>query len=123
MELHASGEDYLEAVLVLEKKLGTGQVRSIDLARHLEFSKPSVSHAVTLLRRGGFLEMDAEGLLSLTALGREVAEKIYARHRFFARYLMDAGVDPEIADHEACRMEHVISEKSFQLLEKKYGKE
>ena len=75
MKLHASGEDYLETILVLQKKLG--MVRSVDVARHLEVSKPSVSHAVTILKEGGFLTMDDEFFLHLTDVGREVAEKIY----------------------------------------------
>ena len=80
MKIHASGEDYLEAVLILQKK--QGMVRSIDLARHMGFSKPSISHAVGVLRDGGFLTMDEDGFLHLTDIGREVAEKIYERHQF-----------------------------------------
>lgn len=81
MKLYASGEDYLEAILMLQKK--NGMVRSIDLARHMEVSKPSVSHAVKTLREGGFLTMDKDYCLHLTAIGRDVAEKIYERHQFF----------------------------------------
>ena len=81
MKLYASGEDYLEAILMLQKK--NGMVRSIDLARHMEVSKPSVSHAVKTLREGGFLTMDEDYCLHLTAIGREVAEKIYERHPIF----------------------------------------
>lgn len=80
MKLYASGEDYLEAVLVLQRK--QGMVRSIDLARHMGFSKPSISHAVGGLKNGGFLIVDDDGFLHLTAIGQEVAEKIYERHRF-----------------------------------------
>lgn len=80
MKLYASGEDYLEAILMLQKK--NGMVRSIDLARHMEVSKPSVSHAVKTLREGGFLTMDKDYCLHLTAIGRDVAEKIYERHQF-----------------------------------------
>ena len=82
----ASGEDYLEAILVLQKKLG--MVRSVDVARHLEVSKPSVCHAVTTLRDGGFLTMDEDHFLHLTDVGREVAEKIYERHCFFTEQLI-----------------------------------
>ena len=114
MKIYASGEDYLEAILVLN--LQKGIVRSIDIAGHLEVSKASVSHAVALLRQGGFLTMDADHLLHLTDLGREVAEKIYERHCFFKRQLIAAGVDPELADKDACRMEHAISEEAFQKL-------
>src|SRR5699024_10857005 len=89
----ASGEDYLEAILVLKKKLGT--VRSVDVARHMEVSKPSVCHAVATLRDGGFLTMDGDYFLHLTDVGREVAEQIYEKHRFFTDRLIEAGVDPE----------------------------
>ena len=81
MKLRASGEDYLEAILILKKKMG--MVRSVDLARHMGYSKPSISHAVSILRDGGFLTMDKEGFLHLTDVGQEVAEKIYARHQLF----------------------------------------
>lgn len=114
MSIHASGEDYLEAVLVLHREKGT--VRSIDLARHLGFSKPSVSHAVGVLRSGGFLEMDQDGLLHLTELGREVAEQIYDRHCYFQNLLLSSGVEPEKAEQEACRMEHAISTESYRRL-------
>ena len=114
MKLHASGEDYLEAILVLHKK--TGMVRSVDVARHLEVTKPSVCHAVATLREGGFLTMDSDYFLHLTDVGREVAEQIYEKHRFFTDRLIEAGVDPEAAERDACRMEHVISDESFQRL-------
>ena len=80
MKIHASGEDYLEAVLILQKK--QGMVRSIDLARYMGFSKPSISHAVGVLKNGGFLTVDDDGFLHLTVIGREIAEKIYERHFF-----------------------------------------
>ena len=114
MKLHASGEDYLETILVLQKKCG--MVRSVDVARHMEVSKPSVCHAVATLRDGGFLTMDEAHFLHLTDVGREVAEKIYERHCFFTEQLIAAGVDPRIAEDDACRIEHVISNESFQKL-------
>ena len=117
MKIHASGEDYLEAVLILQKK--QSMVRSIDLARHMGFSKPSISHAVGVLRDGGFLTMDEDGFLHLTDIGREVAEKIYERHQFFTEQLVAAGVDREMAEQDACRIEHVISDTSFQKLKEK----
>ena len=117
MKIHASGEDYLEAVLILQKK--QGMVRSIDLARHMGFSKPSISHAVGVLRDSGFLTMDEDGFLHLTDIGREVAEKIYERHQFFTEQLVAAGVDRETAEQDACRIEHVISDTSFQKLKEK----
>ena len=114
MKLHASGEDYLEAILVLHKKMG--MVRSVDVARHMDVSKPSVSHAVATLKDGGFLTMDDGFFLHLTDIGREVAEQIYEKHRFFTERLIAAGVDSEIAEADACRIEHVISEESFRRL-------
>jgi len=93
MKLHASGEDYLEAILMLQKK--SGMVRSVDLARHMGFSKPSISHAVGVLRKGGFLEVDKDGFLHLTESGQEVAEKIYERHRFFMEWFMAIGTEKE----------------------------
>ena len=115
MKLHASGEDYLEAILVLHKKMG--MVRSVDVARHLEVTKPSVCHAVATLRDGGFLTMDEDHFLHLTDVGREVAEKIYERHCFFTeRLIIAAGVDPKTAEADACRIEHIISDESFSRL-------
>ncbi len=129
MKIHASGEDYLEAILILQKQMGEGSVRSVDLARHMEFSKPSISHAVGVLRDGGFLEMDKDGFLHLTDKGREVAGKIYERHQFFTEQLIAAGVDEATAEQDACRIEHAISDESFQKLKnainnggKQYGK-
>ena len=117
MKLHASGEDYLEAVLILQGK--QGRVRSIDLARYMGFSKSSISHAVGVLKNGGFLTVDEDGFLHLTAIGRELAKKIYERHLFFTEQLVAAGVDRETAEQDACRIEHAISEDSFQKLKEK----
>ena len=113
-KLHASGEDYLEAILVLQKQ--KGMVRSVDMARHMGVSKPSMCHAVATLKNGGFLTMDDGFFLHLTNIGREVAEQIYEKHRFFTERLIAAGVDSEIAEADACRIEHVISEESFRRL-------
>ena len=118
MKLHASGEDYLESVLVLQKELG--MVRSVDVARHMEVSKPSVCHAVATLRDGGFITMDEDHFLHLTDVGREVAEKIYERHCFFTERLIALGVNPETAETDACRIEHVISAESFEHLKKSF---
>ena len=117
MKIRASGEDYLEALLVLQTK--KGMVRSVDLARHMGFSKPSISHAVSLLRDGGFLTRDADGFLFLTDSGREIAEIIYERHQFFTEQLMAAGVDRLVAEQDACLIEHVISDASFEKLKEK----
>ena len=114
MKLYVSGEDYLEAILVLQKKLG--MVRSVDVARHMEVSKPSVCHAVATLRDGGFLTMDEDHFLHLTDVGREVAERIYERHCFFTEQLIATGVDPKTAEADACRIEHIISQDSFEKI-------
>ena len=114
MKLHASGEDYLETILVLQKK--RGMVRSVDVARHMEVSKPSVCHAVATLRDGGFLTMGEDHFLHLTDVGREVAERIYERHCFFTEQLIATGVDPKTAEADTCRIEHIISQDSFEKI-------
>ena len=121
MKLHASGEDHLETILILQKKLG--MVRSVDVARHMEVSKPSVCHAVATLRDGGFLMMDEDHFLHLTDVGREVAERIYERHRFFTEQLIAAGVDPKTAEADACRIEHTISQDSFEKIRRAHEQE
>ena len=121
MKLHASGEDYLETILVLQKKLG--MVRSVDMARHMEVSKPSVCHAVATLRDGGFLTMDEDHFLHLTDVGREVAERTYERHCFFTEQLIAAGVDPKTAEADACRIEHTISQDSFEKIRRAHEQE
>ena len=121
MKLHASGEDYLETILVLQKKLG--MVRSVDVARHMEVSKPSVCHAVATLRDGGFIMMDEDHFLHLTDVGREVAERIYERHCFFTEQLIAAGVDPKTAEADACRIEHTISQDSFEKIRRAHEQE
>ena len=122
MKLHASGEDYLEAILILQKQMGESAVRSVDLARHMGFSKPSISHAVGVLRDGGVLIMDKDGFLHLTEEGHEIAEKIYERHQFFTEQLIAVGVSEITAEEDACRIEHVISDESFQKLQKYFMK-
>ena len=116
-----SGEDYLETILVLQKKLG--MVRSVDVARHMEVSKPSVCHAVATLRDGGFLTMDEDHFLHLTDVGREVAERTYERHCFFTEQLIAAGVDPKTAEADACRIEHTISQDSFEKIRRAHEQE
>ena len=117
----ASGEDYLKAVLILWRM--KGMVRSVDVARYMEVSKPSVCHAVAVLQEGGFLIMDEDHFLHLTKPGRIIAEKIYERHRFFTDRLIEAGVDPKTAETDACRIEHVISDETFRRLKEKYQRE
>ena len=121
MKIHASGEDYLETILILHREMG--MVRSVDVARHLGVSKPSVCHAVAVLQEGGFLAVDGDHFLHLTEQGRIIAEKIYERHRFFTDRLIEAGVDPKTAEADACRIEHVISDETFRRLKEKYQSE
>lgn len=110
-EISASAEDYLEAVLLLYKR--KGYVRCVDIAEFLGYSKPSISHAVALLEDGGYLIREKDGSLILTESGSRIAELTYEKHCFFKKQLINAGVDQELADKEACRMEHAISEDSF----------
>lgn len=123
MILHESGEMYLETILTLSREHGT--VRSIDVSEYMNYSKPSVSRAVRLLRSGGYIEVDDGGYITLTDCGREVAEKISERHRLLTDLLVSLGVDEEIAVDDACRIEHVISDASFRAIkahvEKKRG--
>ena len=121
MKIHASGEDYLETILILHREMG--MVRSVDVARHMDVSKPSVCHAVAVLQEGGFLAVDGDHFLHLTEQGRIIAEKIYERHRFFTDRLIEAGVDPKTAEADACRIEHVISDETFRGLKEKYQSE
>ena len=114
MRLHRSEEDYLEAMLVLQQK--NGFVRSLDVAEYLNVTKPSVSNATRLLKEGGFLTMDEDKLIHLTELGQEVAETIYERHCVLTDGLIFLGVDPEIAEQDACRIEHDLSRQSFEKL-------
>ena len=111
MRLQESGEMYLETILVLSQRQRF--VRSIDVAEHMGYSKPSVSRAVSLLKQGEYITVDREGFLYLTEAGREVAEKIYERHTVLTQLLISIGVDPEIAEEDACRVEHDISDETF----------
>ncbi|MFR9215462.1 MAG: metal-dependent transcriptional regulator [Ruthenibacterium sp.] len=114
MKLTPSQEDYLEAVLVLQ--LRRGCVYPVDVARFMGCSKPSVSNAIKVLGRKGCLIKKLDGTLMLTSAGRQCAEQIYERHRFFTARLIAAGVAPETAEHDACSIEHVISEEAFRAL-------
>ena len=115
MHLQESGEMYLETIYVLSKN---GAVRSIDVCEHMGYSKPSVSRAVSLLKQGGFVVVDEDGHLSLTDAGEEVAKKIYDRHTLLTQCLIKLGVDPETASEDACKMEHDISDKSFEAIKR-----
>ena len=115
MKIHESAENYLEAILVLKQEQGL--VRSIDVAQHLGFSKPSVSRAVNRLREGGYLTMaPGEGWLELTETGRKLAETIYERHRWLALWLTALGVPEQTAATDACKIEHDLSPETFQKL-------
>ena len=116
MQLHESGEMYLETILILKERFG--YVRSIDIAHELNFSKPSVSRAISLLRENDYVTFDPNGMILLTEKGQIVAEKIYERHNVLTRCLMALGVSEENASADACRIEHVISDETFSALKK-----
>ena len=123
MSLHESAEMYLETIYTLS--LTKAHVRSVDVAETLNYSRPSVSRAVGLLKKDGYLLMDDDGFLRLTELGSNTAEKIYERHRILTAALTALGVDEESAAEDACRIEHVISDKSLAAIKahmKQYGK-
>ena len=109
-----SQEMYLETIYILYNK--TGAVRSLDIARYMDFSKPSVCRAVGLLKAGEYIVVDKEGYITLTDIGREVAEKIYERHTMLTDFFVRLGVDRETATEDACKIEHVISENSFDAI-------
>lgn len=115
MQLQESGEMYLETILILSRR---GAVRSLDVAEYMHFSKPSVSRAVSLLKNGGFIVVDKNGFIELTDAGREVADSMYERHRLLTSFLTMLGVDEETAAEDACKIEHDISEKSFEAIKK-----
>ena len=112
MKIHESAENYLETILILKKR--QGQVRSIDIASELSFSKPSVSVAMKNLRLNGYIDVDKEGYITLLDKGQEIAEKIYERHTLFSDWLIALGVSPQVAAEDACRIEHVISNETFE---------
>ena len=114
MHLQESGEMYLETILVLSQKIST--VRSLDVAEYMGFSKPSVSRAVGLLKNGGYITVDREGYLSLTSEGLEIAQKIYDRHKLLTSFLISIGVDEKTASEDACKMEHDISDLTYDAI-------
>ncbi len=118
-DIYESGENYLETILVLGKK---GDVRSIDIVRDMSLSKPSVSRAMGILKKNGYIEIDKKGYISLTESGRDIAEKIYERHLVLTRWLMSIGVPEEIASEDACKLEHAISAESFDKLKEHLDK-
>lgn len=116
MQLQESGEMYLETIYILSRQNPT--LRAIDIGEYMGFSKPSVSRAIGLLKTGGYVTSDKEGFLSLTAEGLTVAKKIYERHTVLKQFLTSLGVDEETAATDACRMEHVISDKTLKAIKK-----
>ena len=116
MHLQESGEMYLETIYILTKK--NHDVRSLDVAEYMNFSKPSVSRAVGLLKQGGYITVDPDGYLHLTDLGKEIAAKIYERHTLLTEFLMRLGVDQGTASADACKIEHDISDKSFEAIKR-----
>lgn len=116
MSVHESGEMYLEAILVLTKK--NGYVRSIDVSEYLGYSKPSVSRAMGILRKGEYICVDKDGAITLTDSGKEIAEKIYERHTLLSKLLMRMGVSEEIATADACKLEHAVSDESFEAIKR-----
>lgn len=115
MKIYTSEEDYLETIYVLSKE-NNGYVRSIDVARHLGFSKPSVSIAVKNLKEAGYLLIGEKGNLILTDEGRQVAEKVNERHEVLMKMLTNLGVSPEVAKEDSCKLEHVISDETFERI-------
>lgn len=116
MRIQESGEMYLETILRLSQK--SGHVRAIDVGEEMGYSKPSVSRAMSLLKQGGYIVIDRNGAITLTDAGREIAEKIYARHTLLTNFLTSIGVDEKTASEDACKMEHSISDVSFEAIKK-----
>ena len=116
MRIQESGEMYLETILRLSQT--SGYVRAIDVGEEMGYSKPSVSRAMSILKQGGYIVIDSDGAITLTDAGREIAEKIYARHTLLTNFLISIGVDEETAAEDACKMEHSISDVSFQAIQR-----
>ena len=116
MSVHESGEMYLEAILVLSRK--NGFVRSIDVSEYLGYSKPSVSRAVGILKSGAYITVEKDGAITLTDSGKAIAEKIFERHTVLSRLLIKLGVSEETATADACKMEHAISDESFEAIKR-----
>ena len=116
MRIQESGEMYLESIYVLTKK--NGNVRSVDIAEYMGYSKPSISRAMGLLKDGDFIRIAKDGSITLTRAGIAVAEKIYERHTLLSNLLIRLGVSPEVASEDACKLEHAISDESFEAIKK-----
>ncbi|MBQ9988164.1 MAG: metal-dependent transcriptional regulator [Clostridia bacterium] len=116
--MYESGENYLETILILQNRQAS--VRSVDVANELGYSKPSISRAMGILRRNGYVTIGSDGALLLTELGRAMAESIYERHQCIAAFLQKSlGISRETADADACRIEHVISEETFEAIKRR----
>ena len=120
MPLQESGEMYIETIYVLSK--ASSYVRAVDVGEKMGFSKPSVSRAMGLLKDGGYITVDSRGGITLTEKGRDVAEKMYERHQIIASLLIRLGVDPDVASEDSCKIEHVISDETFEKLKEYFNK-
>lgn len=114
MQINKSAEDYLETMLILKED--HGYIRSVDIAEHLGVTKPSVSYATKNLRENGYITMASDGLITLTDKGMEIAEKIYERHKVLTQFFVSIGVDPDIAQEDACKIEHDLNPETFEAL-------
>ena len=119
MDIHESGEMYLETILILSRTKAS--VRSVDVCEYMGFSKPSISRAMSLLKNAGYVRMDKDGYLTLTEKGQNIAVKIYERHTVLSRFLMSIGVSEENAVADACKMEHDISDETFDAIKRHAG--
>lgn len=120
MKIQEAAENYLEAILILKNK--QGQVRSIDVVNYMNYSKPTISVVMKQFRENGYIEMDADGYITLTEKGAEIADKTYERHMVIAEILIELGVDEETAYNDACKIEHDMSEKTFQCIKNYHNK-
>ena len=114
MEIHESAEDYLETILILKERIG--QVRSIDIATEMNYSKPSISVAMKKLRESGYIQVDKDGFITLTESGYEIAANVYNRHRVLTDFFVSLGVDKKVAAEDACKVEHDLSEETFERI-------
>ncbi len=120
IKLQESGEMYLETIIILSGR--SNKVRSIDIAEYMGFSKPSVSRAVSILKDEGYIDVDNSGYITLTKEGENIASSIYEKHIVISNLLTELGVSAETADKDACKMEHVISDETFEIIKKVYAK-
>lgn len=114
MEIHESAEDYLETILILKERLG--QVRSIDIATEMNYTKPSISVAMKKLRENGYIQVDKDGYITLTGSGYEIASNIYDRHKVLTNFFVSLGVDEKIAAEDACKIEHDLSGETYEKI-------